>query len=59
MIDYASNKRGITSFNAETHEKNFRCRKMLEKLGFKEISRVGYEEYLGTNNQLLQFKLII
>ncbi|MBY6054752.1 GNAT family N-acetyltransferase [Cytobacillus firmus] len=59
MIDYASKKRGITSINAETHEKNFRSRKMLEKLGFKEISRVGYEEYLGTNNQLLQFKLII
>lgn len=38
---------GITTVNAETHEANIRSRKMLEKIGFKAISRVGSEEYFG------------
>ena len=59
LINYASNELGITMFNAETHENNFRSRKMLKKLGFKEISRKGYDEYLGTNNQLIQYRLIL
>lgn len=59
LINYASNELGITMFNAETHEKNYRSRKMLEKIGFKEISRNGYDEYLGTNNQLIQYRLIL
>ncbi|MED3576088.1 GNAT family N-acetyltransferase [Cytobacillus praedii] len=59
MIDYASTKKGMTILDAETYQKNFRCIKMLNKLGFKEVSRVGYEEYLGANNQLIQFKWIL
>lgn len=59
MINYASNELGITSIDAEIHEKNFRSRKLLEKLGFKEISRNGYEEYLGGNNQLIQYRLFL
>ncbi|MCA1030327.1 GNAT family N-acetyltransferase [Bacillus timonensis] len=50
MMDYASKHLGITVFNAETHEKNIRSRIMIEKIGFKEISRVASEEYLGTDN---------
>jgi ribosomal-protein-alanine N-acetyltransferase len=57
LIDYASKKLGITVFNAETHEANTRSRKMLEKVGFKEISRNGFEEYLGVENQLIQYRL--
>ncbi|KIL43209.1 GCN5 family acetyltransferase [Jeotgalibacillus campisalis] len=55
MIDYGLKELGITRFEAETHEKNFRSRKMLEKLRFKEVSRIGYDEYFGTNNQLIQY----
>jgi [ribosomal protein S5]-alanine N-acetyltransferase len=59
MIDYALKEKGITILDAETHEKNFRSRKMIEKLGFKEVSRIGFEEYLGTNNQLIQYRLFL
>lgn len=57
MLRYAKNKLGITVFNAETHESNFRSRKMLEKIGFKEISRIGCERYLGTECCLIQYRL--
>ncbi|KGR77272.1 GNAT family N-acetyltransferase [Ureibacillus manganicus] len=57
MVEYASLKLGVTVFNAETHETNFRSRRMLKKLGFKEISRIGMEEYLGLKTQLIQYKL--
>lgn len=59
MIDYAVQKLGITIFKAETHISNFRSRKMLEKVGFKEISRGGLEMYLGVENQLIQYKLTV
>lgn len=57
MMDYAFKKLGITVFNAETHEANIRSRKMLEKLEFIEISRIGIEEYFGTENELIQYRL--
>ena len=57
MMDYASKKLGITSFKAETHEDNVRSQKMLEKIGFKEVCRLGSEEYLGRKSQLIQYKL--
>jgi ribosomal-protein-alanine N-acetyltransferase len=57
MMDYASKHLGITVYNAETHETNFRSRKMLEKIGFKEVSRIGSEEYLGTESQLIQYRI--
>lgn len=57
MMAFATKKLGITTFNAETHEANVRSRKMLEKIGFKEISRVGSEKYFGMNSQLIQYEL--
>ena len=57
MMEFATKKLGITTFNAETHEANVRSRKMLEKIGFKEISRVGSEEYFGMNSRLIQYEL--
>lgn len=57
MMDFAFKKFGISVFNAETHEANIRSRKMLEKLGFVEISRIGIEEYIGAENQLIQYRL--
>lgn len=59
MMNYAKEKLGITVLNAETHETNDRSRKMLEKLGFKEISRVGFEKYLGVVSQLIQYRLYL
>lgn len=58
MMDYASKHLGITVFNAETHETNIRSRKMLEKIGFKEVSRIGSEEYLGIESQLIQYRIL-
>lgn len=57
MMYFASRELGITIFNTETHEANIRSRMLLEKLGFKEISRLGSEEYLGLDSQLIQYKL--
>ncbi|AST93700.1 GNAT family N-acetyltransferase [Sutcliffiella cohnii] len=59
MIKFASEKLGITMFDAETHEGNVRSRKMLEKLRFKEISRTGKEVYLGEESQLIQYQLTL
>ncbi|QPC45587.1 GNAT family N-acetyltransferase [Mangrovibacillus cuniculi] len=59
MMDYASKQLGITVFNAETHEINVRSRRMLEKIGFREVSRIGSEVYLGTESQLIQYRFEI
>ncbi|WP_432355617.1 GNAT family N-acetyltransferase [Sporosarcina sp. A2] len=56
MMKYASEKFGMTSFYAEIHEGNTRSRKMFEKIGFLEISRISNEEYLGIDNQLIQYR---
>ncbi|MBD7969295.1 GNAT family N-acetyltransferase [Paenibacillus gallinarum] len=56
MMGYGTKELGVTSFYAETHETNIRSKKMLGKLGFKEISRIGLEEYLGKNEQLIQYR---
>jgi len=56
MIEYGVSELGIAIFYAETHESNVRSRKMLEKIGFKEMSRIGSEEYLGKNEQLIQYR---
>lgn len=58
-MDYGSESLGITAFDAETHQDNLRSRKMLEKLGFKEISREGFEEYQGRKNRLIQYELVL
>ncbi|WP_409271735.1 GNAT family N-acetyltransferase [Neobacillus sp. SCS-31] len=55
MMEFGFEKLGITVFIAETHESNVRSGKMLKKLGFKESSRVGHEEYMGTENRLVQY----
>lgn len=57
MMDYASTHLGISVFNAETHEANTRARKMLERIGFTEVSRIGSEKYLGTDCMLIQYHL--
>ncbi|WP_096185723.1 GNAT family N-acetyltransferase [Evansella halocellulosilytica] len=57
IMDFASKQLGITVFNAETHESNIRARRMLDKLGFKEVSRIGSEEYLGSETKLIQYRL--
>jgi RimJ/RimL family protein N-acetyltransferase len=53
---YATGKFGTQLFDAETHEANTRSRKMLEKLGFTEISRIGSDEYMGIESQLIQYR---
>ena len=57
LLKYATTNLGITVFTAETHETNIRARKMLENLGFEETSRIGSEEYLGEESQLIQYRL--
>ena len=57
LIDYGKTI-GITTFLAETHETNIRARKMLERIGFTEISRSGSELYKGIETVLIQYKLV-
>jgi [ribosomal protein S5]-alanine N-acetyltransferase len=58
-ITYASKAYNLSIFHAETHETNFGSRKMLEKLGFQEISRNGSEVYKGLETKLIQYQLIL
>lgn len=57
MMDHASARLGIAIFHAETHETNIRANKMLERIGFKEVGRMGTEEYLGVETRLIQYRL--
>lgn len=57
MMEYAIENLAISEFYAETHAANIRSRKMLEKIGFKEISRKGIESYLGEDSQLIQYRI--
>ncbi len=57
MIEYASEQCNIQVLNAETHETNNRSRRMLERLGFSEVSRIGSELYLGVDTPLIQYNL--
>lgn len=41
----------------ETHAANIRSRKMLDEIGFKEVSRKGIERYLGVDSQLIQYRI--
>lgn len=62
VMNYGSpsvNQLGITHFYAETHEANMRSRRMLENIGFKETSRLGSEEYLGKEDQLIQYSIVL
>ncbi|MDM5250803.1 MULTISPECIES: GNAT family N-acetyltransferase [unclassified Lysinibacillus] len=59
FINYAFEKFSITKFYSETHETNYRSRKMMDKLGFKEISRNGSEFYLNKETPLIQYKLYL
>ncbi|MDN4491958.1 GNAT family N-acetyltransferase [Ureibacillus aquaedulcis] len=57
IMEYALNGKGITIFRAETHAANIRSRRMLEKIGYKEVSRIGVDCYLGVESQLVQYRL--
>lgn len=57
IIEYAATNLAIATMTAETHEANIRSRRMLEKLGFTEVSRIGSEQYLGVSSQLIQYSL--
>lgn len=56
IMKYASEELGVINFDAEINEANLRSRKMFEKLGFKELSRIGTEEYMGMDDQLIQYR---
>lgn len=59
LIDYANSQLHITTFQAETHASNHRAQKMLARVGFKEVSRIGTEIYMGQDCQLVQYYLSI
>lgn len=59
FMAYVSTEYSITVFHAETHETNLRSQKMLEKLGFQEVSRIGFEDYKGIKTQLIQYQLMM
>lgn len=58
MMIYGYNELGITTFLAETHETNIRAQKLLNRLGFQEVSRNGTEIYLNKETKLIQFQLL-
>lgn len=56
LMTYGYNEFSITTFHAETHETNLRAQKLLNRLGFQEISRNGTEQYLNEETKLIQFQ---
>ncbi|MEA0555157.1 GNAT family N-acetyltransferase [Lysinibacillus irui] len=58
MLAFASENNRIDQLLAETHETNWRARAILEKIGFREISRRGSAEYLGETSQLIQYSIV-
>lgn len=59
LLSYAKETLGIDKVFAETHQTNHRSRKMLEKLGFKEVSRNGKEIYRGEETALIQYEKLL
>ena len=59
LLSYAKETLGITKVFAETHKTNIRSRKMLQKLGFQEISRHGTDFYCGEETPLIQFHKLL
>lgn len=58
-MEYGLKEFGINLYYAETNEYNVASRRMLEKLGYKEIGREGQEEYRGREGQLIQYSMNI
>ncbi len=56
-IQYGASKLGVTTFYAETVKTNIRSRKMLEKIGFKEVGRSDEEANMHVNEQLIRYQL--
>ncbi|MEC1177679.1 GNAT family N-acetyltransferase [Metasolibacillus meyeri] len=56
LMQYGVEKLHITLFLGETHATNIGSQKMLEKLGFKEISRNGSELYCNEKVALIQYE---
>lgn len=59
LFSYAKETLGITKIWAETHRTNGRSRKMLQKLGFQEISRNGTDIYYGVETALIQYHKLL
>lgn len=59
LLSHAKETLGIAKVFAETHQTNLRSRRMLEKLGFQEVSRNGKEIYLGEETALIQYEKLL
>ena len=59
LLNYAKETLGMTTIFAETHQTNSRSRKMLQKLDFQEISRMGTELYYGEETGLIQYQKLL
>lgn len=59
LLSYAKETLGISNVFAETHRTNYRSRRMLEKLGFQEISRNGTDIYRGEETALIQYEKLL
>lgn len=56
MMEYGLKEFGIKIYYAETNEQNVASRRMLEKLGYKEIGREGKGIYRGKEGQLIKYE---
>lgn len=59
LLNYAKETLGLTTIVAETHQTNHRSRKMLQKLGFREVSRNGTDMYYGEETALIQYEKLL
>src|SRR5690606_24984739 len=59
LMNNANEHFGMTTFFGETHETNHRSRKMMKKVGFTEVSRIGTDSYIGKQVNLVQYKLFL
>ena len=59
LLSYAKETLGISRVFAETHQTDYRSRRMLEKLGFQKISRNGTDIYYGEETVLIQYDKLL
>lgn len=59
LLNYAKETLGITTIVAETHQTNYRSQKLLQKLGFQELSRNGTDIYYGKETALVQYQKLL
>lgn len=56
LEEHAQTHHHINTFTAQIPETHQRARRMVERLGYREMKEVGYEDYLGEETRMMEYE---